>query len=166
MNDALQSIDELEAENQSLLALVNEQAEQILALRDMVDRFAELANVSTEPKRRGRPRKRKDLVWLRDPPPKQKGRPSNIPEFLMPIVLDLVAIHIAQSQKKFPIKDAVNAAFDTLWDLFEDEDRRSWLREEMTREYAKKRIDERTKRRIAKEKWLISVRERIQKECS
>ena len=166
MNDARQRIDELEAENQSLIALVNEQAEQILALRGMVDKFAELANVSTEPKRRGRPRKTKDLVWLRDHQPKQKGRPSNIPESLMPIVLYLVAIHIAQSQKKFPIKDAVNAAFDTLWDLFEDEDRRSWLRKEMTREYAKKRIDERTKRRIAKEKWLISVRERIKKEYS
>lgn len=153
MRDAQQRIAELEAQNQALTALVNEQAEQILALRGLVDRFAELAGVPAETKRRGRPRKEKDVV--KSPEPKKKGRPSNIPTFLMPVVLKIL---ITYARSGFSTKKSVDAAFDDLWDLFDDPERSQWLRKEMTRKPKGKGFNG-TTIGIAKTKWLNSVRE-------
>lgn len=171
--DADSRISTLDAENERLRALVEEQAGQIQALRALVDRFADLSQElpkKGEPHRAGpgRPTKRRDLLdlWreVHPLPKRPRGRRSNIPPALMERVLDLVAMHLVQSEKKYPLKEAVDAVIDLVWDSGNTPEERLRIRRWMTEEYKKTSFNESSTIRNAKQRWLTGVREKLKKE--
>lgn len=147
MKDEQPRIEELEAENQKLRALVEEQANLIQDLKALADGFTALAGFQTIPEV-------KDLAWLaRQPQPKRRGRPKTIPGAISFKAYIAVGRYLQEGKS---LTKSVDAAVDYLWDLYDDPQERLSMRRLMTGEFNKKVFNETSTKRKVKIRWLRS----------
>jgi hypothetical protein len=151
MSDAQQRIEELEAENQKLIALAEEQAKLIQEMKALVEGFAALAGCQTAPEVKG-------LAWLamqpQLPQPKRRGRPKTIPEAMSFKVGMTIGSYLREGKS---LTKSVYATVDCLWDLCDDPQERLSMRRLMTGEFNKKVFNEISTKRKVKIRWLRSI---------